>query len=93
MPSLSRTRDGAGDSGAMSLLLRFNPDLNDLETKPGVPEIGWAIRVGSLTARSFNGQDWWQTSYITEILEDTTDDKGDRTIRFLTGNSEYVWKD
>ncbi len=38
-------------------------------------------------SRSFVAQDYWQTTYVTEILEDTPD-----MMRFRTGNSEYVWK-
>lgn len=83
---LRRTTDGAGDSGPMSLLLRINPDNGKIEEKHGRPEVGWSIRVGSITARSYSRQDWWQTTTITEILEERED-----YIRFKTKNSEYEW--
>lgn len=52
------------------------------------PRVGVAMRVGSIVGRTFGHQDWWQTTYITEIIEDDGD-----TVRFRTGNSEYVWKE
>lgn len=94
--SLYRTRDNAGDSGNMSMLLRRNSETNDLEEKHNArPEVGWVVRVGSVYARSFAPQDWWQTTYVTEILEhDCFTENGHEVemIRFKTGNSEYVWK-
>jgi hypothetical protein len=87
MYSLRRTRDGAGDSGTMSLLIRYNEN-KELEHKHNSrPEVGWAMQVGSIYARSYSAQDFWQTTYITEILEDT-----EEYVRFKTGNSEYEWK-
>lgn len=84
---LRRTRDGAGDSGPMSMLMRVDPDdATQVEYKHGRPEVGWAIRVGSIVARSYQYQDWWQTTIITEIIED-----GGHYVRFRTGNSEYEW--
>ena len=83
---LKRTRDGAGDSGAMSLGIRFvNGKLEQIDNFK--PRVGFAIRVGSIIARSYSAQDWWQTTYITEILED----RGDY-VKFRTGNSEYEWE-
>jgi hypothetical protein len=58
-----------------------------------VPEVGKCIRVGSLYARTMQWQDWWQTSYIEEILEDTKTDE-ERSIKFRTkSNSHYIWKE
>ena len=86
--SLRRTRDGAGDSGPMSLILRKNPDSGEIEYKHGErPTVGWVMQVGSITARSYSAQDYWQTTYITEILEDK-----ENYVRFKTGNSEYEWE-
>jgi hypothetical protein len=36
-------------------------------------------------------QDYWQTTFITEILEDRNEEDGTHYIRFKTGNSEYEW--
>lgn len=88
MPHLRRERDGAGDSGAMIQLLRIGAD-GQLESKipKGLEEIepGWAVRVGSISARTFSAQDYWTTTLITEILESTED-----SVRFKTGNSVYT---
>ena len=91
--SLRRTRDGAGDSGLMSMALWPAP-----ESESGVttednarPRVGVAMRVGSHYARSYSHQDWWQTTVITEILEERTEEDGTEYVRFKTGNSEYEW--
>lgn len=85
MYSLRRTRDGAGDSGGMSNALEIID--GKVQVTGSRPKIGAAIQVGSLTARSYSAQDWWLTSKITEILEET-----DTYVRFKTGNSEYEWR-
>lgn len=97
--SLRRTRDGAGDSGGMSLGIcpTFDQDtghVSDVEYKNDAePQVGWVMRVGSIAARSFSAQDWWQTTVITEIIEERTDpeDPNFLYVRFKTGNSEYEW--
>lgn len=87
MPNLRRTRDGAGDSGGMSEIVRINPETDELEILHNEkPRIGWAIKVGSNFARSYSGQDWWMTTPVTEILEEK-----DNYIKFKTGNSEYEY--
>ena len=87
--SLRRIRDGAGDSGPLSLPLRLNPETKQVEydKENPRPRVGWAIQVGSFYTRTYQAQDYWQTTYVTEILKDTPDE-----IHFKTGNSEYVWK-
>lgn len=88
---LERTRDGAGDSGSMSraLIPTFDHDTNEIlsiETKDVArPEIGAAMRVGSYSGT------WWQTTPITEILEECQTEDGEY-VRFRTGNSEYEWE-
>lgn len=94
--SLRRTRDGAGDSGPMSDAVTpiwdDNGKLVDKIIEHGArPKVGAVMVVGSPFARSFSAQDWWQTTPITEILEERTDD-GTEYVRFRTGNSEYEWK-
>jgi hypothetical protein len=58
------------------------------------PKVGAAMRVGSMSARSYSAQDWWQTTVITEILERRPDpnDPDSIFVRFKTGNSEYEWE-
>lgn len=93
MPRLRRERDGAGDSGAMIQLFRLGPD-GEIESK--IPKsieevtVGWAVRVGSITARSYSYQDYWTTTPITEIIEQSVTDDGDDYIKFRTGNSVYT---
>ncbi len=78
-------RDGVGDSGPVSMLL-WEED-NELKTEhQAKPRVGVCIQVGALTGRSYQYQDYWQTSYITEILEDT-----ENYVKFKTGNSVYEW--
>lgn len=86
MYSLRRIRDGEGDSGGMSAILWQEDD--DIKYEHNAkPRIGVAIRVGSNIARTMQYQDWWQTSYITEIIEDSED-----YVKFKTGNSVYEWR-
>jgi hypothetical protein len=92
--SLRRTRDEAGDSGNMSTALWKNSISGAIETEHNaVPRVGVVMRVGSSYARSYSGQDYWQTTYITEILDERTDpeDPDYLYVRFKTGNSEYEW--
>ncbi len=56
------------------------------------PQVGYVMRVGSVYARSFTAQDWWQTTVITEILEDKINEDGSEYVKFRTGNSIYEWR-
>jgi hypothetical protein len=56
------------------------------------PQVGYVMRVGSVYARSFSPQDWWQTTVITEILEDKINEDGSEYVKFRTGNSIYEWR-
>ena len=89
MPSLVRLRDGKGDSGGMSKIFRQVPGTDDeIEFDDNQkPRLGWGIMVGSNFAGSYSKQDWWGTTPVTEILEES---KG--YVRFKTKNSEYEWK-
>lgn len=85
MYKIIRERDEVGDSGNMSTALWIEGDEVKYEHNAR-PRVGVALRVGSLIARSYSYQDYWQTSIITEILEDT-----ENRVRFRTGNSVYEW--
>jgi len=87
MYSLVRESDGAGDSGHMSLALWVDEDGVLVTEDNARPRIGVGMRVGSIYGRTYHYQDWWQTTYVTEILEDTP-----TMVRFKTRNSTYVWK-
>jgi hypothetical protein len=86
---LVRESDNAGDSGPMCQILdaeSYTPIPNEV-----YPRIGCGVRVGSLYARTYSMQDWWQTSPITEILEESVDKDGYRSVKFKTRNSIYKW--
>ena len=84
--SLRRIKDNVGDSGGMSLLLWEENEELKFE-HDGKPRVGVCIRVGSIYARTMQWQDWWQTTFIEEILEEEED-----RILFKTKNSIYEWK-
>ena len=88
MYSLKRVRDGAGDSGTMCKIIEWDKETERAVeiTENARPKVGVSIMVGSHSARSYSNQDWWMTTVITEIIEDTGD-----YVRFRTGNSEYEW--
>lgn len=85
--SLRREHDGAGDSGGMSLALWLDEQGELGREQDARPRVGVSIRVGSVFARTYQAQDWWQTTMITEILEDT-----ENFVKFRTTNSVYIWE-
>lgn len=94
MYSLTRTtpEDGAGDAGSMCMKLRVDMEAGTVEELPcDYPEIGWMLKVGTPYARTFSWQDWWRTSPITEILEESENDES-FFVSFKTGNSTYAWR-
>lgn len=96
--SLRRISDGAGDSGGMSLaqIPVFDQDTGKIVDVEQIhnahPQVGASMRVGSIAGRTFAAQDWWQTTLITEILEDSTEQDGTLYVRFKTTNSIYEWR-
>jgi len=86
--SLLRTNpdDPKGDSGNMSMAL-WREDHMPKHEENARPRVGVAMRVGSYIARPFMDEDWWQTSLITDILEDTPD----RVLFKTISGSEYEW--
>lgn len=97
--SLQRTRDGRGDSGPMSDAYTLIYDaagklVNYTVEHNAEPKVGVVMRVGTMFARSYSAQDWWQTTLVTEILERRPNPKEPESIyiRFKTGNSEYEWQ-
>ena len=84
---------GRGDSGDMSMAL-FHGDKTE-EFPTGVhfemgarPRVGVAMRVGSYHARSYQAQDWWQTTLIREIIEDTPN----KVVFETQSGSQYTWQ-
>ena len=76
-----------GDSGSMSRWYTATKDDEIIKEENARPKVGGVIRVGSSFSRSYSKQDWWQTSQIEEILEET-----DTYCKFRTRNSIYEWK-
>jgi hypothetical protein len=75
----------AGDSGPMSQILdgkSYQPIPNEVR-----PRVGCGVRVGSYTARTYEMQDYWQTTPVTKILKE-----GDNYVLFETKNSTYEWR-
>jgi hypothetical protein len=79
--SLHRESDGAGDTGPMSLALKDTEIIYDAR-----PTVGYHMRVGSSYARTYSSQDYWTTTPVIEIIEDTPN-----RVYFRTRNSVYVW--
>lgn len=86
MFKLTRHSDGAGDSGSMSEAI--GPEGT---VRGHAPQVGCFMRVGSRIARTYQHQDWWQTTPITEILKDEITSRGVRCVIFKTRNSMYTW--
>jgi len=83
-----RERDGQGDSGGMSMAFWFDEEGNPVQEHNAKPRVGVIMRVGSIHARTMTAQDWWQTTFIKEILEET-----DTQVKFKTENgSIYEWR-
>lgn len=87
---LRRTRDGAGDSGSRSEAIEWNVDGSFNKVISHRPTVGCSMRVGSITARSYDNKDYWLTTVVSEILEEISNEDT-QYVRFKTGNSEYEW--
>ena len=91
--SLHRVSDGAGDAGGMSMAFWRDSISGDIEKEyDAKPRVGVVIRVGSILARTFQWQDWWQTSFIEEILEESESEDDVLYFNFKTKNSIYEWR-
>ena len=54
------------------------------QVKHNRPVVGCSLLVGSISARSYSDQDYWLTTVVTEIIEETKDH-----VLFNTENSKY----
>jgi len=82
--SLRRISDGAGDTGSCSQALKVNDSKDGVIIVSDRPTIGCAMLVGSGTARTYSYQDYWLTTSVEEILEET-----ETYVKFRTRNSIY----
>jgi hypothetical protein len=76
------------DRGACSEAIRWNDDGTLKEVVSRRPTVGCSMLVGSITARSYSNQDYWLTTEVLEILEES-----ETEVRFKTKNSIYVWRE
>ena len=83
MARLIRVVDGKGDAGARSEAIKWNTNGTYKEVISDRPTVGCSMLVGSVTARSYSSQDYWLTTIVTEILEES-----ESYVRFKTENSE-----
>jgi hypothetical protein len=84
MAKLRRVRDGKGDTGSRVEAIRWNEDGTFKEIVGNRPMIDCSLLVGSTTARTYSEQDYWLTTPILKIIEET-----DGYIKFKTSNSIY----
>lgn len=77
-------REEFKEGGARVEALAWDDEGKLKEVKGHEPIVGCSLLVGSVTARSFSSQDYWLTTLVTEIVEET-----DEHIIFNTENSKY----
>ena len=83
MYSLYREGDNAGDCGP---LMQIGKPGGFLEVSDR-PKVGYCVRVGSINGRTYASQDFWTTTPVIEILEETS-----HSMKFKTrSGSIYVW--
>lgn len=84
MARLTRVTDGAGDSGSLVQSIEWNEDGTFKQVVGDRPIVGCSMLVGSVTARSYSDQDYWLTTRVTEIMEES-----EEYVKFRTDNSIY----
>jgi len=87
MATLRRLSDGAGDSGARVVSIRWKKDRTFDRIEGSRPIVGNSMLVGSVSARTYSRQDYWLTTPVTEILEERKN-----YVKFRTENSIYELK-
>lgn len=75
------------EGGARSDVIEWNEDGTIKSMETGRPKIGCSMRVGSIMARSYSNRDWWTTTEVLEILEESEEE-----VKFRTKNSVYIWR-
>ena len=77
-------REEFKDGGARVEAIEYTKEGFYKSVKDNKPVVGCALLVGSVTARSYSDQDYWLTTPITKIIEETNEH-----ILFETENSTY----
>lgn len=75
------------EQGARVEAIAWNENRTFKEIVANVPTVGCSLLVGSVTARSYSDQDYWLTTVVTEILEESK-----LGYKFKTQNSIYELK-
>ncbi len=86
MARLYRITDGKLKIGGLSQAISWDENGNMQKINGHKPMVGCSLLVGSILAKTEEGQEYWLTGIITEIVEDRCN-----YIRFKTVNSEYEW--
>lgn len=82
MYTLRRDRDGEGHYGS---ILRAIDPIDGNTSSTDKPVVGKALYIGTVTAGTYSDRDWWCTTPVIEITEQTDD-----FIKFKTANSSYT---
>ncbi len=77
-------REEMKDGGARVEAIEYDGNGKYVGVAGNKPIVGCSLLVGSVTARSYSNQDYWLTTAVTEIVEETNE-----YILFKTGNSTY----
>ena len=89
MPKLKRVSDGEGYHGSLVEAITWNDD-GSFKIVANHPVIGCSLRVGSPFAGTYSTRDWWMTTEVTEILEESKNKEGlYEYVKFKTKNSIY----
>ena len=75
------------EGGARSEAIKWNEEEDSMKIIGYKPTVGCSMLVGSVTARSYSDRDYWLTTEVLEILEET-----DEIVKFKTKNSIYEWR-
>jgi len=74
------------EGGARSEAIKLNEN-GTLSIVSHKPTVGCSMLVGSVSARTYSKQDYWVTTEVLEILEET-----ENVVKFKTKNSIYEWR-
>jgi hypothetical protein len=88
MAKIRRISDGIGDTGQRVEAIKWNEDGSFKEIVSNRPVVGCSLLVGSVTARTYSENDYWLTTEITNIIEETENEDG-LYVKFKTENSTY----
>ena len=78
-------REEFKDGGSRVVAIKYDKNgIFESATPTDKPIIGCSLLVGSMTARTYSNQDYWLTTEVTEIVQET-----ENYVIFKTLNSVY----